>query len=91
MKVQSFSERKSNLFIDIGANLTDPMFQGIYNNTAKHPADYKNVLQRAWQAGMEKIILTVGTITEADEALKFAAEDGNLFNVQRIVTDSKIV
>lgn len=52
------------------------MFQGMYNNSLKHPADYKNVLQRAWQSGMDKIILTVGTITEADEALKFASEDG---------------
>lgn len=56
--------------------MTDPMFQGMYNNSRKHPADYKNVLQRAWQSGMDKIILTVGTITEADEALKFASEDG---------------
>lgn len=68
---------KSIFFTDIGANLTDPMFQGIYNNSAKHPADYNNVLQRAWQSGMDKIILTVGTVTEADEALKLASEDGN--------------
>lgn len=53
------------------------MFQGMYNNSVKHPADYNNVLQRAWQSGMDKIILTVGTITEADEAIKFAREDGN--------------
>lgn len=57
------------------------MFQGMYNNSVKHPADYKNVLQRAWQSGMDKIILTVGTITEADEALKFASEDGKTLYV----------
>jgi len=66
-------------YIDIGANLTDPMFQGMYNQTVKHPPDYNNVLQRAWQSGMDKIILTVGTITEADEALKFASEDDRLY------------
>lgn len=54
------------------------MFQGMYNNSVKHPVDYKNVLQRAWQSGMDKIILTVGTVTEADEALKFASEDGSI-------------
>lgn len=64
------------LLIDIGANLTDPMFQGMYNSSVKHPADYKNVLQRAWKSGLDKIIITVGTINEADEALKFASEDG---------------
>lgn len=56
------------------------MFQGIYNNSTKHPSDYNNVLQRAWQGGMDKIILTVGTITEADEAIRFALENGKQLN-----------
>lgn len=64
------------MFTDIGANLTDQMFQGRYNNDQKHPADYEHVLNRAWNAGLDKIIITVGTINEADEALKFASEDG---------------
>lgn len=63
-------------FVDIGANLTDGMFQGRYNNSQKHPADYAQVLNRAWDAGLQKIIITVGTLSDAEEALKFAGEDG---------------
>jgi len=54
------------------------MFQGMYNSSVKHPADYNTVLQRAWQSGMDKIILTVGTINEADEAIRFASEDSKI-------------
>ena len=68
-------------FIDIGANLTDPMFQGIYNGSSKHVSDYGDVLQRAWNSGMEKIIITVGTVNEADEALRLASQDGKILNV----------
>uniref|UniRef100_A0A1A9W9K8 Deoxyribonuclease TATDN1 n=1 Tax=Glossina brevipalpis TaxID=37001 RepID=A0A1A9W9K8_9MUSC len=59
-------------YIDIGANLTDSMFYGIYNGTRKHPEDLDLVLQRAWQTGLEKIIITVGTLNEADHALQIA-------------------
>lgn len=54
------------------------MFQGRYNNSQKHPADYAQVMKRAWEAGLQKIIITVGTLKDADEALKFASEDGLL-------------
>lgn len=61
---------------DIGANLTDKMFRGRYNGSQKHPADYAHVMQRAWDAGLQKIIITVGTMKEADAALGLASEDG---------------
>lgn len=47
-------------FIDIGANLTDSMFSGFYNGSQKHQADLNQVLSRAFQAGLEKIIVTAG-------------------------------
>ena len=37
--------------IDIGANLTDPTFQGIYRGKSKHESDYDSVLERARLAG----------------------------------------
>jgi hypothetical protein len=40
-------------FVDIGANLLDPMFQGIYNGSSKHPGDLDAVLDRARARGVE--------------------------------------
>lgn len=54
---------------DIGANLTDSMFRGIYGGTVKHPDDFDHILTRSWTTGVEKIIITVGTLTEIDEAV----------------------
>ncbi|RZC32284.1 deoxyribonuclease TATDN1, partial [Asbolus verrucosus] len=34
------------------------MYSGIYNGTKKHQEDLEQVLQRSWEAGMEKIIIT---------------------------------
>lgn len=64
------------LFLDIGANLTDSMFQGVYGRSQKHEADLNHVLDRSWDIGMEKIILTVGTVGEAEHALDIARMDG---------------
>lgn len=36
---------------DIGANLTDSMFQGEYHGKSYHAPDLDAVLQRAWAAG----------------------------------------
>lgn len=52
------------------------MFQGIYNGTQKHVADLDVVLNRAWTTGMEKIIITVGTVADAKEAIDIAQKDG---------------
>ncbi|KAN0031315.1 hypothetical protein ACTA71_010404 [Dictyostelium dimigraforme] len=59
-------------FIDIGVNLTDSMFIGQYNNNGKqyHEADLKQVLERAWSIGMEKIIITSGRLSEVKESLE---------------------
>lgn len=63
-------------FVDIGANLTDEMFNGIYNGSKKHDPDRSQVLDRAWHVGVEKIIITVGTIFDCEPAFKIAATDG---------------
>ncbi|CAK9203973.1 unnamed protein product [Sphagnum jensenii] len=65
--------------IDIGANLTDGMFKGMYHGKQCHAADLVHVLQRAWDAGVERIIVTGGSLQESKEALELADTDGRLY------------
>ena len=65
--------------IDIGANLLDPVFRGEYRGKQQHESDLDLVLARAWEAGVERIIVTAGTLAEAREALAFARSDDRLF------------
>lgn len=86
---------------DIGANLTDDMFQGKYMGKEYHGPDLPQVFQRAWAAGkymrhhhclmfrlyhvksdilvtgLQRIIVTAGSLPEAKAALKLAQTDGN--------------
>lgn len=61
---------------DIGANLTDEVFDGIYNGSRKHDSDRQQVMDRAFQMGVQKIIITVGTIFDCEPAFKLAENDG---------------
>lgn len=61
-------------FIDIGANLCDGMYQGQYHGSSKHPADLEAVLQRAAQAGVERIMVTGTSLQESRDALQMACE-----------------
>ncbi|AFZ79657.1 hydrolase, TatD family member protein [Theileria equi strain WA] len=57
-------------FIDIGANLTDSMYNGIYHGSNKHLPDLGRVLERAKGIGMEKIIITSGCLQDVYESLE---------------------
>ena len=37
--------------IDIGANLLDSMYQGVYNDKSYHQPDLEAVLDRGWGSG----------------------------------------
>lgn len=65
--------------IDIAVNFTDGMFKGIYNGKQYHVADIANVLSRAWNAGVDRIIVTGGSLEESKEALAISETDGRLF------------
>ncbi|KAK9289844.1 hypothetical protein L1049_008004 [Liquidambar formosana] len=65
--------------IDIAVNFTDGMFKGIYNGKQCHAPDIATVLSRAWSAGVNRIIVTGGSLEESKEALAIAETDGRLF------------
>ncbi|CAH9084592.1 unnamed protein product [Cuscuta epithymum] len=65
--------------IDIAVNFTDSMFKGVYNGKQYHAADIQAVLKRAWAAGVERIIVTGGSLEESKEALAIAESDARLF------------
>ena len=63
-------------FLDIGVNLTDTMYQGEYHGKTKHQPDLDKVLERSWQNGLEKMIITGGSLEDAKKALEVAKKSG---------------
>lgn len=59
-------------FIDIGVNLTDPSFGGLYHGKQAHPEDFETVLSRARKAGVVAQLLTGGSLEESKDALGLA-------------------
>jgi len=68
------------LYVDIGANLLDPMYQGSYRNKERHEADLSIVLQRAWSNNLDQIIITGGTLEECKKGWELAKTDPRLFS-----------
>ncbi|CAK4084658.1 unnamed protein product [Aphanomyces euteiches] len=78
--------------IDIGANLTDPMFVGLYRGKQKHAVclifltwlydmkqnDFEHMLERAFGNHVNKIIVTGGSLSESKEALALARQHEKL-------------
>lgn len=73
-------QRNIRKYIDIGANLTDLMYSGSYHGSKKHESDLSDVLCRSWDSGVEKLIITGGSLEESREALKLAQSNSNLFS-----------
>ena len=66
-------------FIDIGANLTDPMFRGIYHGKSVHVPDLDKVLSRARNVGLERQIITSGSLSDVREAKAVAEVADDLY------------
>ncbi|GAB9471675.1 hypothetical protein Gpo141_00008878 [Globisporangium polare] len=63
---------RTHTLIDIGANLTDPVFTGSYRGKQRHQDDFDAVLARSKTFGIEKIIITGGSLEESKSALALA-------------------
>ncbi|KAL4705642.1 hypothetical protein ACJJTC_002028 [Scirpophaga incertulas] len=66
-------------YVDIGANLTDKMYQGVYHESKKHAPDLNKVLKRCWANGLDKIIVTGGSLTDSKEAVDLSRCESRLF------------
>uniref|UniRef100_A0A7C9DRT8 Uncharacterized protein n=1 Tax=Opuntia streptacantha TaxID=393608 RepID=A0A7C9DRT8_OPUST len=75
----SFSNAHRCPSADIAVNFTDGMFKGIYHGKQYHVPDIQTVLSRAWRAGVDRIIVTGGSLEGSKEALAIAETDGRLF------------
>lgn len=54
------------------------MYQGIYNGSQKHQPDLDNVLERAFNNGLKKIIITGMDLVSSRTALEIALKNGML-------------
>jgi hypothetical protein len=61
---------------DIAVNLTDPQFQGRYHGRQKHNPDLPSILQRAKDAGVQRILITGTSLEESKAALELAKQYG---------------
>ncbi|KFG47195.1 hydrolase, TatD family protein [Toxoplasma gondii p89] len=66
--------RAQPAFVDIGANLTDDMYRGVYFGKERHPADLERVIARAKQAGCRKLMVTGGSLADSGRAIELCRE-----------------
>jgi TatD DNase family protein len=59
-------------FIDIGVNLTDPVFRGKHHGRQKHDDDFDAVLERSKAAGVKSMIITGTSLKESRQAVEMA-------------------
>lgn len=55
------------------------MYGGIYCGSRKHEPDLDRVLARSWDAGLDKIIVTGGSLEESRKAVELAGGDGEWY------------
>lgn len=65
-------------YADVGINLSDPTFHGVYHGKRAHEDDVEHVLQRAVDAGCVKMMVTGSDLEESKKAIKLAEEHPGL-------------
>jgi len=65
--------------IDTCVNLQDSMFQGIYNGKQKHEPDFEQMMTRAAEHGIEKVIGVSGSLSDSEHSISVAKQFPNVF------------
>lgn len=68
------------MYVDIGANLLDEKYQGLYHDKVRHEADIDIVLKRAFENSVETIMITSSGLQESKDALEMAKKENRLFS-----------
>ena len=58
------------------------MYQGEYHGKTKHQPDLDKVLERSWKNGLEKMIITGGSLEDAKKALEVAKKSGEKLSIK---------
>ncbi|KAJ5896090.1 Deoxyribonuclease Tat-D [Penicillium subrubescens] len=61
-------------YVDIGINLSDPMFRGHYHGKKAHDDDLDDVIQRAKDVGCAKFMVTGSDLVESEAAVQLARD-----------------
>lgn len=62
------------MFLQIGINLTDPIFRGNYHGKQAHEDDFEHVLDRACKHGVKHLIVTGSDLAESEKAVQIARD-----------------
>lgn len=58
----------------VGINLGDPVFRGVYHGKQVHEDDLQDVVRRALDVGCQKLMVTGSNLKESKHALELARQ-----------------
>ena len=58
--------------LQIGINLTDPIFRGEYHGKQRHDDDFEDVIQRGLDAGCKRFMVTGSDLEESKHAVEIS-------------------
>ena len=68
------AESRRLRYADVGINLGDPVFRGVYHGKQAHEDDLEHVVQRALTIGCEKLMVTGSDLKESERAIELAKQ-----------------